>query len=109
MRSTKKSVRQASHELPILVMTLWRVLRTRSQLRPYRSQLLQTLKPTDYGFRCPPKAERFRAKFSDLKLRCSPYSVPPCGKQRWILRYGATLAERTTRTPIPPYCGDKVE
>ena len=31
--------------------TLWKVLRKRLQLRPYRLQLLQALKPTDHGLR----------------------------------------------------------
>ena len=30
-------------------MSVWRILRRRLQLRPYRLQLLQALKPTDYG------------------------------------------------------------
>ena len=46
-RSPKKSVRRASRELAIPVMSVWR----RLQLRPYRLQLLQALKPTDYGAR----------------------------------------------------------
>ena len=51
MRSPKKSVRKASRELAIPVTSVWRVLRRRLQLRPYRLQLLQALKPTDYGLR----------------------------------------------------------
>lgn len=31
--------------------SVWRILRRRLQLRPYRLQLLQALKPTDYGLR----------------------------------------------------------
>ena len=50
-RSPKKSVRRASRELPIPVMSMWRILRRRLQLRPYRLQLLQALKPTDYSAR----------------------------------------------------------
>ena len=46
-RSPKKSVRRASRELAISVMSVWRCL----QLRPYHLQLLQALKPTDYGAR----------------------------------------------------------
>ena len=49
--SPKKSVRRASHELAIPVMSVWRILRRRLQLRPYRLQLLQALKPTGYGAR----------------------------------------------------------
>ena len=50
-RSPKKSVRRASRELAIPVMSVWRILRRPSQLHPYRLQLLQALKPTDYGAR----------------------------------------------------------
>ena len=50
-RSPKKSVRRASRELAIPVMFVWRILRRRLELRPYRLQLLQALKPTDYGAR----------------------------------------------------------
>ena len=50
-RSPKKSVRRASRELAISVMSVLRILRRRLQLRPYRLQLLQALKPTDYGAR----------------------------------------------------------
>ena len=32
-------------------MSVWRILQRRLQLRPYRLQLLQALKPTDYGGR----------------------------------------------------------
>ena len=48
-RSPKKSVRRTSRELAIPVMSVWRILRRRLQLHPYRLQLLQALKPTDYG------------------------------------------------------------
>ena len=48
-RSPKKSVRRASRELAIPVMSVWRILRRRLQPCPYRLQLLQALKPTDYG------------------------------------------------------------
>ena len=48
-RSPKKSVRRASRELAIPVMSVWRILRRRLQLGPYRLQLLQALKLTDYG------------------------------------------------------------
>ena len=50
-RSPKTSVRRASRELAIPVMSVWRILGRRLQLRPYRLQLLQALKPTDYGAR----------------------------------------------------------
>ena len=50
-RSPKKSVRRASRELAIPVMSVWRILRRCLQLRPYRLQLLQALKSTDYGAR----------------------------------------------------------
>ena len=49
--SPKKSVRKASCEFEIPVSTVWKVLRKRLQLRPYRLQLLQALKPTDHGLR----------------------------------------------------------
>ena len=48
-RSPKKSVRRASCELAIPVMSVWRILQRHLQLCPYRLQLLQALKPTDYG------------------------------------------------------------
>ena len=48
-RSPKKSVRRASRELAIPVMSVWRIVQRRLQLCPYRLQLLQGLKPTDYG------------------------------------------------------------
>ena len=47
--SPKKSVWRASRELAIPVMFVWTILWRRLQLRPYRLQLLQALKPTDYG------------------------------------------------------------
>ena len=50
-RSPKKSVQRASRELAIPVMSVWRILRRRLQLHPYHLQLLQALKPTDYGAR----------------------------------------------------------
>ncbi|XP_031330713.1 uncharacterized protein LOC116161496 [Photinus pyralis] len=50
-RSPMKSVRKASRELAIPVTTVWRVLRRRLELRPYRLQLLQALKPTDHLLR----------------------------------------------------------
>ena len=49
--SPKKSVWRASRELAVPVMSVWRILRIRLQLRPYRLQLLKALKPTDYGAR----------------------------------------------------------
>lgn len=51
VRSPKKSVRKASRELAMPVMTVWKVLRKRLHMRPYRLQLLQALKPTDYAVR----------------------------------------------------------
>ena len=50
-RSPKKSVRRASRGLAISVMSVWRILRRCLQLCPYCLQLLQALKPTDYGAR----------------------------------------------------------
>jgi hypothetical protein len=45
LRSPKKSVRHASHELAMSSMTVWRVLRKRLLMKPYRLHLLQFLKP----------------------------------------------------------------
>ena len=49
LHSPKKSVWRASRELAIPVMSVWRILWRHLQLRPYRLQLLQALKPTYYG------------------------------------------------------------
>ncbi|GFX90474.1 hypothetical protein TNCV_2073521 [Trichonephila clavipes] len=45
----KKSVLRTSRELVMPVTTVGKVLRKRLELRPYRLQLLQALKPTGYG------------------------------------------------------------
>jgi len=45
VRSPKKSVRKASCELAMPVMTVWKVLRKILHMHPYRLQLLQALKP----------------------------------------------------------------
>ncbi|PSN48396.1 hypothetical protein C0J52_18522 [Blattella germanica] len=45
VRSPKKSVRKASRELAMPVMTVWKVLRKRLHMRPYRLQLLQAYLP----------------------------------------------------------------
>lgn len=50
-RSPKKSVRKDSRELQMPVLTVWKVVRKRLKLRPYRLQLLQALKPTHHGLR----------------------------------------------------------
>lgn len=50
-RSPKKSVRKASRELVIPPSTVWKIVRKRLHLHPYRLQLLQALQPTDYGLR----------------------------------------------------------
>ena len=47
LRSPKKSVRRASRELEMSSITVWRVLRNRLLMKPYRLHLLQLLKPTD--------------------------------------------------------------
>ena len=47
--SPKKSLRKASRELGMPVMTVWKVLRKHLQMHPYHLQLLQALKPTDYA------------------------------------------------------------
>lgn len=49
MFSPKKSIQKANRELTIPVTSVWRVLRKCFRLRPYRLQLLQALKPIDYG------------------------------------------------------------
>ena len=51
MHSPNKSVRRASRELAIPGMSMWRILRRRLQLHPYRLEMLQALKPTDCGAR----------------------------------------------------------
>ncbi|GFU10114.1 DUF4817 domain-containing protein [Trichonephila clavipes] len=51
LRSPNISVRRASRELAMPMRTVWKVLRKRLELRPYRLHLLQALKPTDYGLR----------------------------------------------------------
>ena len=47
VKSPQKSVRQASRELAIPPTTVWRVLRRRLRLKPYRIQLLQALHDGD--------------------------------------------------------------
>ena len=46
---SQEIVQRASFELTIPVMSVWRILWRRLQLRPYRLQLLQALKPADYA------------------------------------------------------------
>lgn len=46
-RSPCKSTNRASRELEIPQTTVWRVLRRRLTMKPYRLQLLQALKPND--------------------------------------------------------------
>ncbi|PSN44358.1 hypothetical protein C0J52_19621, partial [Blattella germanica] len=45
VRSPKKSVRKASRELTMPVMTVWKVLRKRLHMCPYRLQLFQAYLP----------------------------------------------------------------
>ena len=47
-RSPRKSTRCSSCELGIPQTTVWRVLKKRLQLKPYRLQLVQALKNNDY-------------------------------------------------------------
>lgn len=47
VRSPQKSTYRASRELDIPQPTVWKILRTRLRMKPYRIQLLQTLKPED--------------------------------------------------------------
>ena len=47
LRSPNKSVHRASRELEMTSITVWRVLRKRPLMKPYRFHLLQLLKPTD--------------------------------------------------------------
>ena len=47
LRSPRKSVRRASAETQIPRTTVWRVLRKRLQMKPYRLQLVQALKEGD--------------------------------------------------------------
>jgi hypothetical protein len=49
--SPKKYVRRASRELAMPQMTVWKVLRKRLQMRPYRLQLLQALRHADHAVR----------------------------------------------------------
>uniref|UniRef100_UPI00358EB2A0 histone-lysine N-methyltransferase SETMAR-like n=1 Tax=Myxine glutinosa TaxID=7769 RepID=UPI00358EB2A0 len=60
LRSPRKSTRRASRELAIPHTTVWRVLRRRLILRPYRLQLVQALRTGDKGK---------RVEFSDAMLQ----------------------------------------
>ena len=51
LRNPKKSVRKASRERGLPMMTVWKVLRKRLHMRPYRLQMLQALKPIDCAVR----------------------------------------------------------
>ncbi|GFT76980.1 DUF4817 domain-containing protein [Trichonephila clavipes] len=51
LRSPRKSVRRTSRELAMPMTTVWKGLSKHLELRPYRLQLLQALKPIDYGLR----------------------------------------------------------
>ncbi|GFS84795.1 hypothetical protein TNCV_2956911 [Trichonephila clavipes] len=64
--SLKKSVLHTSHELAMPVTTVWKVLRKRLELRPYRLLLLQALKQTDYGL---------RAKFATTLVKVSDHGM----------------------------------
>lgn len=69
VRSPKKSVRRASRELAIPVTSVWRVLRRRLHLHPYHLQLLQALKPTDYGLRANFATDMLRHDDEDFLTR----------------------------------------
>ncbi|PSN46621.1 hypothetical protein C0J52_16817, partial [Blattella germanica] len=47
IRSPKKSVRRASRELQVPRSTVWKTLRKRLCMKPYKLQLLHQLKPDD--------------------------------------------------------------
>jgi hypothetical protein len=49
LRSPKKSVLHASRELEMSTMTVWRVLRKRLEIKPYRLHLLQFLQSFWYA------------------------------------------------------------
>lgn len=51
LRSPKKTVQKASLELQLPKTTVWKVLRKRLNMRPYRLQLVHALMPDDYGVR----------------------------------------------------------
>ena len=58
-RSPSKSTRRASRELALPHTTVWRVLRRRLALKPYRLQLVQALRVSD---------KRKRVEFSNAIL-----------------------------------------
>ena len=67
LRSPKKSVRRASRELEMSSMTVWRVLRKRLHMKPYRLHLLEFLKPADHVDRsnfCLKIQDAMRGRFS---------------------------------------------
>lgn len=47
VRSPRKSIRRASQELTLPCTTVWRTLRKRLSMKPYKLQLVQQLKPND--------------------------------------------------------------
>lgn len=51
VRSPRQSIRQASAELQIPGKTVWRILRKKLQMKPYRIQLMQHLSPQDMNVR----------------------------------------------------------
>lgn len=60
-RSPQKSTNRASRELNIPQPTVWKILRKRLKLKPYRLQLLQALTPNDKVRRC-----EFSTQLQDL-------------------------------------------
>lgn len=51
VRSPKKSTTRASRELDIPQQTIWKILRKRLRMKPYRIKLLQKLLPNDFAKR----------------------------------------------------------
>ena len=73
LQSPKKSVRKASRELGMPVMTVWKVLRKCLHMCPYHLQLLQALKPTDYAVRSNFALE-MQQQENDVFLDCVVFS-----------------------------------
>ena len=74
LRSPKKSVRKASRALGMPVMTVWEILRKRLHMHPYRLQLLQAVKPTDYAVSSNFALEMLQQLENDDFLDCVVFS-----------------------------------
>ena len=70
LRSLKMSVRKASRELGMPVMTVWKVLWKHWHMHPYHLQLLQALKPADYAVRSNFVLEMLQQQENDDFLDC---------------------------------------